>query len=200
MPFISTLAKEDAAASSSTKDGYLNPSRIKSGNKVRFTLLADEPFMFYELWGHEATDPLKRKPFRFIADPTKEDIDVKLGSDFVRSLARDGKGFEPCRIAHAVPVYNHELEKVQVFSWIQKTITTQFDQISQLEDYSDSMTDVDFFLSRTGEGTDTTYNLAAVPRKKGTTGTIEEEWSKVQEEGFDLSRLIDGGDPFKESE
>ena len=52
MPFISTVAREDAASSSSTKDDYLNPSGIKGGQKVRFTLLAEEPFMFYELWGN----------------------------------------------------------------------------------------------------------------------------------------------------
>ena len=109
MPFISTLAKEDAAASSSTKDGYLNPSRIKSGNKVRFTLLADEPFMFYELWGHEATDPQKRKPFRFTEDPTPEDIKAKLGDTHVRSLSRDGKGHEPCKIAQAYCHSDHSL-------------------------------------------------------------------------------------------
>ena len=57
MPFISAIAREDAATTSSTKDGYLNPNKIKSGEKVRFALLADEPFMFFELWGHEATDP-----------------------------------------------------------------------------------------------------------------------------------------------
>ena len=57
MPFISTVAREDAASSSSTKDDYLNPSSIKSGQKVRFKLLAEEPFMFYELWGNEVNNP-----------------------------------------------------------------------------------------------------------------------------------------------
>ena len=57
MPFISTVAREDAASSSSTKDDYLNPSGIKGGQKVRFTLLAEEPFMFYELWGNHVNDP-----------------------------------------------------------------------------------------------------------------------------------------------
>ena len=60
MPFISTVAREDAASSSSTKDDYLNPSSIKSGQKVRFKLLAEEPFMFYELWGNEVNNPEKR--------------------------------------------------------------------------------------------------------------------------------------------
>ena len=139
MPFISTIAREDAAASSNTKDDYLNPSGIKGGQKVRFALLAEEPYMFYELWGNHVNDPEKRKPFRFAEEPTPEDITEKLGDDFVRSLSRDGKAMEACRIAHAVPVYNYDLERVQVFAWTQKTITQQFDVISQLEDYADSM-------------------------------------------------------------
>ena len=200
MPFISTVAREDAASTSSTKDGYLNPNKIKSGEKVRFALLADEPFMFFELWGHEATDPQKRKPFRFTEDPTPEDIKSKLGDTHVRSLSRDGKGHEPCKIAHAVPVYNYDLEKVQILSWTQKTITQDFDGISQLEDYADSMTEVDFFLSRKGEGTDTKYSVQAAPRKKGMTLTISEEWESVNEVGFDLNELIKGGDPFKPGE
>ena len=98
MPFISTVAREDAASSSSTKDDYLNPSSIKSGQKVRFKLLAEEPFMFYELWGNEVNNPEKRKPFRFAEDPTAEDVCEKLGTDYIRSLSRDGKMNEPCRI------------------------------------------------------------------------------------------------------
>ena len=200
MPFISTVAREDAASTSSTKDGYLNPNKIKSGEKVRFALLADEPFMFYELWGHEATDPQKRKPFRFTEDPTPEDIKAKLGDTYVRSLSRDGKGHEPCKIAHAVPVFNYDLEKIQILSWTQKTITQDFDGISQLEDYADSMTKVDFFLSRKGEGTDTKYSVQPAPRKKGMSLIISEEWESVNELGFDLNELIKGGDPFKPGE
>ena len=200
MPFISTIAREDAKQSSSTKDNYLNPSSIKSGQKVRFALLAEEPYMFYELWGNDVNDPQKRKPFRFTEDPTPEDITHKLGDNFVRSLGRDGKAFEPCRIAHAVPVYNYDLERVQVFSWTQKTITQQFDVISQLEDYADSMTDCDFYLSRAGEGTDTKYTVQAAPKKKAMAKTVDDEWDTVQGDGFDLTRLIDGGDPFKEEE
>ena len=198
MPFISTIAREDAAASSSTKDDYLNPSSIKSGQKVRFTLLAEEPFMFFELWGNQVNDPEKRKPFRFSEEPTPEDITEKLGDDFVRSLSRDGKAMEACRIAHAVPVYNYDLERVQVFAWTQKTITQQFDVISQLEDYADSMTDCDFYLSREGQGTDTKYTVQAAPKKKAMAKAVEEAWEAEKE--FDLDRLISGGNPFKEEE
>ena len=198
MHFISTLAREDAASSSSTKDDYLNPSSIKGGQKVRFALLAEEPYMFFELWGNHVNDPEKRRPFRFAEEPTPEDITEKLGDDFVRSLSRDGKAMEACKIAHAVPVYNYDLERVQVFAWTQKTITQQFDVISQLEDYADSMTDCDFYLSREGQGTDTKYTVQAAPKKKAMASAVEEAWEAEKE--FDLSRLLKGGNPFKEEE
>ena len=197
MPFISTLAREDAASSSSTKDDYLNPSSIKGGQKVRFALLAEEPYMFFELWGNHVNDPEKRKPFRFAEEPTPEDITEKLGDDFVRSLSRDGKAMEACRIAHAVPVYNYDLERVQVFAWTQKTITQQFDVISQLEDYED-MTECDFYLSREGQGTDTKYTVQAAPKKKSMVMAVAQAWEAEKE--FDLDRLISGGNPFKEEE
>ena len=198
MPFISSIAREDAAASSSTKDDYLNPSGIKGGQKVRFALLAEEPYMFYELWGNHVNDPEKRKPFRFAEEPTPEDISEKLGDDFVSSLSRDGKAMEACRIAHAVPVYNYDLERVQVFAWTQKTITQQFDVISQLEDYADSMTECDFYLSREGQGTDTKYTVQAAPKKKSMVMAVAEAWEAEKE--FDLERLLKGGNPFKEEE
>ena len=66
MAFISTVAREDAASSSSTKDDYLNPSSIKGGQKVRFALLAEEPFMFYELWGNHVNDP-ENDPDHFVS-------------------------------------------------------------------------------------------------------------------------------------
>ena len=199
MPFISDRAKKDAAASgSSSKGGYLNPSSVKDGESARFALLTDNPLEFFELWGASADNPKSRKPFRFENDPTPEDLEEAMGGEYVRPLNQDGTSKEPIKLAQAVPIYNQDLERVQVFQWNQKTITSQFDAISQLEDYSDSFLDIDFVLSRTGEGKETTYNLQAVPRKKGTTAAIKEAWSEAQEEGFDISRLIGGGDPFKE--
>ena len=95
-------------------------------------------------------------------------------------------------------MYNYDLERVQVFSWVQKTITQQFDVISQLEDYADSMTDCDFYLSREGQGTDTKYTVQAAPKKKAMAKTVEDAWEAEKE--FDLERLISGGNPFKEEE
>ena len=42
--------------------------------------------------------------------------------------------------------------------------------------------------------------MQAAPKKKAMAKAVDEAWDIAQDEGFDLSRLIDGGDPFKESE
>ena len=59
------------------------------------------------------------------------------------------------------------------------------------------MTDTDFYISRDGEGTDTRYTVQAAPKKKAMTKTVDDAWETAQQDGFDLSRLVDGGDPFK---
>tara|TARA_R100000458_G_C8153333_1_gene160196 strand:- start:297 stop:608 length:312 start_codon:yes stop_codon:yes gene_type:complete len=100
-------------------------------------------------------------------------------------------------MASSVPVYNFEKQCVQVLEWNQSTITQALDEISQMEDYKDCMTEIDLVLKRTGQSKETRYSLNAVPRKKGATASIELAWKEAQEKGFDLTRLLDGGDVFK---
>ena len=199
MPFVSKRASEDASNSGSSRDGYLNPHNLDDGDKVRFSLLQEAPWECFLLWGHEDGNIKAKRPFRFSDDPSPEDIDHKLGEKYVRPLNRDGNAPEPVKLEQCVAVYNHEMERVQVLAWTQKTITSAFDAISQLEDYEDSFLDIDFILSRKGTGTNTEYNLTPLNRKKGLTTTIDEEWEKVKKT-FKLERLLDGGDPFKESD
>ena len=100
-------------------------------------------------------------------------------------------------MASSVPVYNFDKQCVQVLEWNQSTITQALDEISQMEDYRDCMTEIDLVMKRTGTEKNTRYSLNAVPRKKGATDAINLAWKEVQEKGFDLERLLDGGDPFK---
>tara|TARA_R100000781_G_scaffold114321_2_gene84816 strand:- start:2427 stop:3026 length:600 start_codon:yes stop_codon:yes gene_type:complete len=199
MPFISDKARKDASATGVKP--YLNPGKIKDGESTRFAILQDTPIEFYELWGCGAQDPKVRHPFRFDQEPTPDDIKVALGEDYVRPLTKDGKSLEPVKLAQAVLVYNHDAEAVQCFQWNQKTITSQLDAISQLEDYAESFPfDVDLVLARTGQGTDTVYNLQVVPRRKGTDAAIKAALTEIEEKGYDVTRLVGGGDPFAASE
>jgi len=65
-----------------------------------------------------------------------------------------------------------------------------------MEDYSDLL-EWDFTVSKKGSGLTTEYTVRPVPRKKGSQENIEAAWIEAKAEGFDLTRLLSGGNPFK---
>tara|TARA_R100001594_G_scaffold19766_3_gene38494 strand:- start:6534 stop:7118 length:585 start_codon:yes stop_codon:yes gene_type:complete len=193
MPFLSE--KGASASSAGSGGGYLNPSKIQSGTSVRFALLDDNPLEFFEVWGETSEGSVK--PFRFRNEPTPDDVNAEFGSDYSRRLNRDGSAPEPAKFAIAVPVFNHDAGSVQVLQVSQKSINREFDSISQMEDYS-NLLEWDFVLGKEGNGLNTEYSLRAVPRKKGTQDAITAAWEEAKSNGFDISRLLSGGNPFKE--
>jgi len=204
MPLISSRLRK-ASASSGASNGFLNPGSLKDGQSVRFALLTEDAFDFYQFWVKEK-DGEGRKPIRCVDEPSPEDVDQLIAeanerydNEYIRPLTKDGKGKEPIKPAAAIAVYNFETGSVQIFDWYQSTITQALDELSQMEDYENSMTEIDLVLKRTGQGMDTRYGLNAVPRKKGTTASIEAAWEDAQAKGFDIERLIGGGNPFEDS-
>lgn len=191
MPFIS---EKNKAAAAGGGGGYLNPSKIVSGSSVRFALLDDQPLEFFECWGEDENG--NSKPFRFVEDPSPEEIRAEMGSEYSRRLNRDGNGPEKVKFSIAVPVYNYDGDKVEVLPLTQKTLINEFDSISQMEDYEDLLA-WDFVLGKEGTGLETKYSLRPAPRKKGSQPHIEEAWSEARASGFDITRLISGGNPFK---
>jgi hypothetical protein len=79
----------------------------------------------------------------------------------------------------------------------QKSILRELDAISQEEDYA-NLLEWDFTLSKKGSGLTTEYKLRPAPRKKGTDATLTAAWEEVKAAGFDIARLLTGGNPFKE--
>lgn len=192
---VAFLSKSASAAvtNNSTGGGYLSPSKLSDGGSVRFALLSEEPLEFYECWG-TAPDG-SQKPFRFDYEPTPEDISTELG-DYTPREGRGGPGTADVKFAIAVPVFNYDSGSVQVMSLTQKSILRELDAISQEEDYSDLMA-WDFTLSKKGTGLTTEYKLRPAPRKKGSQDHIDSAWDEAKTNGFDISRLITGGNPFK---
>ena len=195
MPFLTEKAK--AEVTSTQSGGYINPTKLESGSSVRFALLDDQPLEFFEVWGESGEGKLK--PFRFADSPTTEDAEIEMGSEYTRRLNRDGTAPEASKFAIAVPVFNHESQKVEIFSATQKGIIKEFDKISQMEDYSDLLA-WDFVLSREGTGLKTEYSLRAVPRKKGTSPLIEATYQEAKDSGFEIKELMTGGNPFSPGE
>lgn len=188
------LSKQASAAVSSTGagGGYLTLSKLPDGGSVRFAMLSDEPLEFYECWG--SCDGAS-KPFRFDYEPTPEDITSEMG-DFEPREGRGGPGTVDVKFAIAVPVYNYESGKVQVLQITQKSILKELDSISQMEDYEDLLA-WDFNISKKGSGLTTEYTVRPVPRKKGAQEHVDAAWLESKSEGFDISRLLTGGNPFK---
>jgi hypothetical protein len=191
MAFLSKTASANVNSSGSG-GGYLQLSKLPDGGSVRFALLSDEPLEGYEVWGQCAG---QSKPFRFEQEPTPEDVTVELG-DFEAREGRGGPGTVDLKFFIAVPVYNYESGKVQVLQITQKSILKEIDQISQMEDYEDLLA-WDFTISKKGSGLTTEYTVRPVPRKKGSQEHIDAAWLEAKSEGFDISRLLTGQNPFK---
>ena len=188
------LLSKSAQAAVSGGGAYLSPSKIAAGSSVRFALLSDEPLEFYEVWA-EGPDGTS-KPFRFASEPSPDDLSLAFG-DFTRRMNRDGTGVEPIKFALALPVYNFEAAQVQILQLGQKSIIRELDAISQMPDYDD-LTAIDFILGKEGAGLNTEYKVTPVPRKKGADKDITASWEDSRAAGCDISRLLEGGDPFKE--
>ena len=188
------LSKSASASVNATSGGsYLSPSKLQDGGSVRFALLTDEPLEFYESWGPAADG--SSKPFRFDFEPTYEDVIAEMG-DYTPREGRGGPGTADVKFCIAVPVFNFEAGAVQVMSISQKSILRELDAISQEEDYTE-LTTWDFTLSKKGSGLLTEYKLRPAPRKKGADATIAAAWEETKTAGFDLARLLTGGNPFK---
>jgi hypothetical protein len=191
MAFLSKAASA-AVSTNGAGGGYLQLSKLPDGGSVRFAMLSDEPLEFYECWG---TCDGASRPFRFDYEPTPEDITAEMG-DFEPREGRGGPGTADVKFAIAVPVYNYESGKVQVLQITQKSILKELDSISQMEDYEDLLS-WDFSISKKGSGLTTEYTVRPVPRKKGSQEHIDAAWLESKAEGFDLTRLLTGANPFK---
>jgi len=192
MGFLSQSAVQAVNRSNAAQGGYINPSKIADGGSIRFALLSSQPLEFYECWGQAPDGAIK--PFRFDYEPTDEDIRVELG-DFEPREKIGGGGID-VKFAIAVPVFSYEAGGIQVLSITQKGLIREFDALSQDEDYSDLLA-WDYTLSKKGIGIKVEYKLLPGPRKKGAQAEIDDAWSDAESAGFDITRLISGGNPFK---
>ena len=179
--------------SASSRDEYLTPSKVKADGQVRFAMLANEPLCYFEVWGQDETG--KPKPFRFAEEASAEHIEQEMGVNYKRTVYDDGNE-APQKFAISVPIYNYDINRVQILSMSQKNLIKEFDQISQVEEYSD-MTEWDFIMTKSATVSPDMYGLRPVPRKKGTEETVKAAWDEAVKDGFDINRLLLGTNPFK---
>lgn len=193
---MSFLSKQAVAAitTSSTGGGYLHLNKLADKGQVRLTILDGTPLEYYEVWG---TCDGQVKPFRFQHDPTPEDIAVELG-DYEPREGRGGPGTAAKNFCISCPIFNYDTGSIQVWSISQKTIIKELDDISQMEDYDRDLTSVDLIISKEIQSNNIpSYKARPVPKKKGSENTVHAAWIEAKENGFDLERLLTGGNPFK---
>ncbi len=188
---------------SKTSGGFLNPTDLEDGGKVRFVLLDGDLFPYYMFWVTEAGNTNRKKPVRCIEDPTPEDIEVLIdkcgehyGNEFVRALTRDGKGPDPVKKASCLWVYDLTDSKTKLLDMTQITVMAQLDAISQMEEYDgEEIFTTDLVLTRFGMGTDTKYTL--IPTGKRLKGS-EEAVAQAKEEikAYKKEAIITWGNPY----
>ena len=190
MGFFSQQASATVSASGA-QSGYLSASKLTDGGQMRFAIVSESPLEYWTIWGEMDG---QKKPFRFPDVPSPSDVEIELG-DFKQREKLDGSGLEQPKFAISLFVFDYASESIKVLELTQKGLIKELDQVSQEEDYA-NLSEWDFTITRTGLQLNTEYKLRPAPRKKGFDEKIAEAWSDAQKDGYDLTRLIGGGNPF----
>ena len=199
MPLLTKALKDNGFSKNTSGSGFLNPSSIKEGNEVRLTILGDNSATGYELWidSKELREDGKPKGVktRFQSEPSRADMQERAQE--LGGTVRDDalpKQFM------AFAVWNYETEAVQVFEFSQQSIANPLIAALSDEEVEAEPSLTDFKISATGSGIEKRYivsSLAGRRRKPAIDGPITEAWDHAVADGFDISVLVSGGDPFK---
>ena len=200
-----TFFSKEAAAnlngnkSKTSSDDYFKTSAIENKGQARIRVISKKASHFWQVWG-ESPDGGKRS-FRFREEPTPEHIELEMG-EYIPECRNDREG-NPIPKAYKVgmpivtAVYNYDESKIQVWQVDSVNIRRELFSISQQEDYNKDITSVDLVIRKEiGSNNYPNYSILPVPIKKGTEEAVDAAWIEAQENGFDLDRHIDGGNPF----
>ena len=195
--FLATLNSD--AETPSTDLPYLRPNKIELGKSVVFALLEEDPLEYWLVWG-TPKEGGNNRPFRFLEKPSDEEILEELGKDFTRALNYERTGEDRPYKCLTWPVYNWSKKRVEVFEVSQLSISRQVVKAALTKAYKNIL-DWDFKLDKGNVGGKIKYDLMPIPRDEDENDDIQmaKDWKAAQKAGFDLRRLIVGGDPFKEA-
>lgn len=144
-------------------------------------LPVDSPIIGYEYWTND------NKPVR-IKDAPKNPAHLP-------DIRQEDDG--RCRVSHfwAFPVIDVADGRVKILELTQKTIQGDIRAYTKNEKWGSPVMKYTFTVSREGDGFDTKYTVMANPLSE-----IPQEWTdaweQVKADGFDLTVLFEGGDPF----
>ena len=194
--FLDAIEKESEGGSS--KENYLRYTQLTQGKPANFALLEQDPLCYWLVWG-ETSDGSSMKPFRFLEKPSDEDIKLELGNEYTQMLNFDKTALRKPVECLTWPVYNWDLNQVQVLEVAHISLSRQFAKYGLNKKYSKNLLDWDFELSKI-QADMTRYELLIVPRDEDEhdEGQMAKDWRATEKAGFDLSRIVGGGDPFSE--
>jgi len=95
----------------------------------------------------------------------------------------------------ALPVYDYKTKRIKVWEIGQSTIQGPVKKLAEDPDWGDPRR-YDLTVTRETKGDRTTYTVAPKPKKRAN-DSIVAAWREVTARGFEISRLFNGGDPFR---
>jgi hypothetical protein len=134
----------------------------------------------YQYWNLDNKPVRSAEPFEDIPEDIREE--------------KDGKKV----IKHfwAFPVWDFNEGKVKVLEITQKTVMKAIRAYAQNTKWGNPVMNYSFTVARDDSESITKYNVMANPAS-GVAPEIYTAWTKAQENGFDITRLYKGEDPFK---
>lgn len=169
-------------------DGYEPPKGssgyMKFEKGVNKFLILGSALVGWEYWS------LEDKPVRVAELPEHNPADIRVGDDG-----------QPEKIKHfwAFPVWNYEDERVQVLELTQSTIRREISALVDNDEWGTPVLTYAITVSREGEKLTTKYTVTPSPAKDIPVEILD-AWKEAQDKGFDVSRLMDGGNPFTDEE
>ncbi len=196
--FLATLSSD--SESPSTDLPYLRPNKIEAGKPAVFALLEEDPLEYWLVWG-TPKEGGNNQPFRFLEKPSDEDIELELGREFTRALNYDKTAEDRPYKCLTWPVYNWMKKRVEVLEISQISISRLIVRYALQKCYSKNLLVGDFQMEEGKIGGKSKYDGMFIPRDEDENDDIQmaNDWKAAQKAGFDLNRLITGGDPFKEA-
>jgi hypothetical protein len=142
----------------------------------------DSAIVGYEYWN------LDNKPVRSAEEFKTTPSDIRTDKDGSIS-----------KIKHfwAFPVWDFQDKNVKVLEITQKTVMTAVRNYTKNAKWGSPIMKYSFTVTREGDGFDTEYSIMANPAEATIDYAITDAWEQAKADGFDITRIYEGGDPFK---
>ena len=199
MPFFSEETLSEISAADGSR--YINPSKLDAGENLELIFMQDTPVSYWTIFAESASGERPRS-FRFLRKPSKAEMLKEMGGDWQPALCPEEwestkfKGQrEELKPEHVVPVYNKKTGLIEILCIKQKSIFDGLKRKSLKEKYAD-LTEHDIEITKVKPFASPWYEVEINPADDSDHKKAQTAWEKALDDGFDLTRYLDNGDPF----